>query len=313
MKKEREMRIAENQTIGVAVLLVIISFLSACASAPAPKIAPVQPAPCVEKPVAVTPAPAPAPVAVEPAPAVQPAPEPEPRPASISAEALGLYRSPMEARKPPTDDELLVIDSAKILIGEAPNAKVVVKGKQFTLDCIGTVSAIFYRLDIDVTKDFGKYSGNGVNRLYMTLKDHGVLHRDKYPRTGDVIVWDNTWDANDDGDRTDDPRTHAGVVLAVDEDGTIHYIHENMFKGVIIEMMNLLRPTVASDENGKRLNSGLAIATKSGGPKPEHWLSGDVFNAFGDLLRIKNDLKVAAAGGGEDDLCLARQSTVAFP
>ena len=197
------------------------------------------------------------------------------------------------ARKPPTDDELLVIDSAKTLIGEPPNARVLVKGKQFTLDCIGTVSAIFYRMDIDVTKDFDKYSGNGVNRLYLTLKDLGVLHRDKYPRTGDVIVWDDTWDANGDGDRSDDPRTHAGIVLAVDDDGTIHYVHENLYKGVMIETMNLLQPTVATDASGKRLNSGMAIATVSGGPKPQHWLAGDVFDAFGDVLRIKEDLKVA--------------------
>jgi hypothetical protein len=196
----------------------------------------------------------------------------------------------------PSDDQLQVIASANALIGMLPNAEVVVKGKQFTLDCIGTVSAIFYRMDIDVAKDFGKYSGNGVNRLYMTLKDQGVLHSDKYPRTGDIIIWDNTWDANGDGDRTNDPRTHAGIVLAVDEDGTIHYVHENMFKGVVVEMMNLLQPTLPSDAGGKRLNSGLAISTKPGGPKPEHWLAGDVFDAFGDLLRIKERLKVAREG-----------------
>jgi hypothetical protein len=71
------------------------------------------------------------------------------------------YRSPEEARKPPTKDELEVIASAETLVGEPPNAKVVVKGKLFVLDCIGTVSAIFYRMDIDIAKDFAKYPGNG--------------------------------------------------------------------------------------------------------------------------------------------------------
>ena len=37
----------------------------------------------------------------------------------------------------------------------------------------------------------------------------------------DVVFWDNTWDANGDGDRTNDPRTHAGIVLAVDDDRLI--------------------------------------------------------------------------------------------
>jgi hypothetical protein len=83
--------------------------------------------------------------------------------------------------------------------------------------------------------------------------------------------------------------------MAVDDDGTIYYVHENMFKGVMIEVMNLLQPAVASDANGKRLNSSLAIATASGGPKPPRFLSGDVFNAFGDILRIKDYLKVPGA------------------
>jgi hypothetical protein len=273
----------KNRAIKLAYVLASAACLSACASSPAPREAAVQPPP--------------------PTPAAQAAAQPkaEARPASISAESLGLYRDPADARKPPTDDELLVIASAKTLIGQLPNAKVVVKGKQFTLDCIGTVSAIFYRMDIDVTKDFDKYSGNGVNRLYMTLKDLKVLHRDRYPRTGDVIIWDNTWDANGDGDRTNDLNTHAGIVLAVDDDGTIHYVHENLYKGVMIEVMNLLQPSLASDDGGKRLNSGLAIATVAGGAKPERWLSGDVFKAFGDVLRIKGDLKVAASRPGDAD------------
>jgi hypothetical protein len=153
--------------------------------------------------------------------------------------------------------------------------KVVVKDKQFTLNCIGTVSASFYRADIDITKDFDKYTGNDENRLYMTLKDHEVLFKDTYPRPGDVIVWDNTWDANGEGDRTNDPRTHAGLVIPVDDDGTIAYLHENLYAGVVIEFMNLLRPDVAWDENEKRLNSGIAIATKPGGPKPKRWLAGE--------------------------------------
>ena len=69
----------------------------------------------------------------------------------------------------------------------------------------------------------------------------------------------------------------------------------------MIEVMNLLQPSLASDDGGKRLNSGLAIATVAGGAKPERWLSGDVFKAFGDVLRIKGDLKVAASRPGDAD------------
>jgi hypothetical protein len=202
--------------------------------------------------------------------------------------APNLYRSIEDARKPPTDDELCVVTSAQKLLGKPPDAKVTVNGRRFSLDCIGTVSAVFFDMGIDVTKDFNKYSGNGVDRLYKTLKDLKVLHRDKYPRIGDVIIWDNTWDAHHDGYRTYNPRTHTGLVVSVDDDGTIQYMHENLYKGVTVEVMNLLHPSVAWDANGKRLNSGLAIAAKKGGRKPRHWLSGDVFDTFGDVLNVKD-------------------------
>lgn len=259
-------------SFGLSALLLIAALASSCASLPS--FFPPPPSSYPERP-SVNP----------PKPQAEPA---KPGPSSISAAALGLYRSPDEARAAPSKDELLVVDSAKQLVGQPPNAKVVVNGRTFTLDCIGTVCAIYYRLGIDLTKDFSNYSGNGVNCLFMSLKDKGVIHKDQYPRTGDVIFWDNTWDANGDGDRTNDPNTHAGIVLAVDDDGTIYYVHENMYKGVIIEYMNLLLPGVDWDASGKRLNSSLAIATVSGGPKPTHFLSGDVFKAFGDPLTVKS-------------------------
>ena len=213
----------------------------------------------------------------------------------ISAEALGIYRTAEQQQAPPSKDELGIIDSAKTLIGMAPEATVVIHGRQFVLDCIGTVAAIFYRERIDVTKDFSKYSGTGVDRLYKSLESQKVLHSDKYPRPGDVVIWDNTWDANDNGNPNDDPRTHAGVVLAVDEDGTIHYVHENYRRGVIIEVMNLMKPTVYKDDNGKILNSPMAMAPKPGEERAVHWVSGDLFDSFGDVLGARKHYLVAAS------------------
>ncbi len=205
----------------------------------------------------------------------------------ISSGSPGVYRTADQLALPATRDELGVVASARTLLGKPPNAVVVVNGRTFVLDCIGTVSAVYYGIDIDITKDFSKYAGNGVKRFFLTLEARAVLHGDRYPRPGDAIIWDNTWDANGNGDRTDDPLTHAGIVLSVDPDGTISYVHENLYRGVMIESMNLLRPGVARDENGKVLNSGLAIPTVAGGPRPVRWLSGDVFRTFGDVLREK--------------------------
>lgn len=219
-------------------------------------------------------------------PVPQPA-TPTTRPSSISASELGIYRTPAEMKAPPSDDELAIVASAKTLIGKPPEATVIVNGKQFVLDCIGTVAAIYYGMDIDITKDFDRYEGSGVDRLYMSLKNRHVLHKDKLPRPGDVVVWDNTWDANGNGNKNDDPRTHAGLVLAVDEDGTIHYVHENYRRGVIVEVMNLLKPDVYQDDAGKTLNSPLAMAPPPGAARAEHWVAGDLFDTFGDVLKLK--------------------------
>ncbi len=285
-------------SLAIAAFILTVS----CASTPVPPATPASPAApaTTTAPAATVPAQKPAAAAAAQAPVT----DTEPAPAGsslVSAEALGIYRTEEQQQQPPSTDELAVIASAKTLLGKPPDAKVNVNGKGFTLDCIGTVSAIYYALSLDVTKDFSLYTGNGVNRLYMTLKERDALHADKYPRPGDVIIWDNTWDVHGDGDRIHDPRTHAGIVLAVDPDGTIHYVHENLYKGVVIETMNLLRPTDSRDESGKLINSGLAIASKSGGPKPVHALSGDVFNCFGDVLGMRDYFYVDLAQGGGPD------------
>ena len=208
-----------------------------------------------------------------------------------------VYRTQEQIGRPLTTDERAVLASANTLMGKAPDAMVNVNGRTFTLDCIGTVSAIFYGMNVDVQADFSRYSGNGVTRLYESLRALNVLHKDTYPRPGDVIFWDNTWDANGNGRLTDDPRTHAGVVLAVDADGTIHYVHEHVVKGVIVEAMNLLHPDDYYGPNGKIYNNALAMNSGiSRKVNPVHWVSGDLWNSFGDVLRVKSHFSVALLG-----------------
>jgi hypothetical protein len=184
-----------------------------------------------------------------------------------------------------------------------------VNGRTFVLDCIGTVSALFYGMNIDVQADFPRYSGNGVRRLYMSLAALHALHGDLYPRPGDIIFWNNTWDANGNGDLTDDPMTHAAVVLSVDDDGTIHYVHEHVTKGVVVEVMNLVHPRDYYDPQGRIINN--AIALNSGISRknnPPHWTSGDLWDSFGDILRVRGHFAVAEAPAAlqpPEDLLLA--------
>jgi hypothetical protein len=220
-----------------------------------------------------------------------------------SAPGLRAYRTAARLAAPLSADELAVLASAKELVGLPPEAKVLVNGRSYTLDCIGTVSAIYYKVGIDVQKDFAKFEGNGVRRLFKSLEARGAIHRDRIPRPGDVIVWDNTWDANGDGDRGNDPYTHAGIVVSVSPDGTMRYVHEHIRRGIVVESMNLLRPADYYGEDGSVINSALAMSSGVGRKdNPPHWTSGDLWEAFGDVLREREHFR--AALGGFDEAAL---------
>lgn len=172
---------------------------------------------------------------------------------------------------------LLVVEGARSLIGKAA---VVVKGKVFPNDCTGVVRAAYWYAGIDLARDFSKYSGNGVRRIFRTLEDNNLLYITNAPLPGDIIFWDNTYDRNEDGE-WNDPLTHVGVVVAVSGGGQIEYVHANYRKGIVIEYMNLTDPdTNAKKVGGKSLviNSAMRM---SGQIVNEMWLSSHLLSAFG--------------------------------
>lgn len=177
-----------------------------------------------------------------------------------------------------------LVDYALTLVGRETYSKVMVKDRQFTLDCIGTLSAIFYSAGIDIREEFHRYGGNGVSRFYYTLKERELLFREKSPEPGDVIFWDNTWDKNEDGQFGNDPLTHAGLVIKTEPDGTIHYLHANYVYGIVVEVMNLKRPSLRVDENGKRINTAMHVDSGNSTKRPKRWLSGDLFKEYGRVV-----------------------------
>ncbi len=190
---------------------------------------------------------------------------------------------------PQEDDKILDLqkrleEAAQTFIGKKVNSKVMVNDKDFSLDCIGTVAALYYSIGYDIQKDSWNYSGNGVSRLYESLSDKGLLTQDKTPEVGDIIFWDHTWDRNGDGVIGNDPLTHSGIVVKTEEDGTIHYLHANYYYGIVIEFMNLLHPDVYRDENGKTLNSPLFDGSNSR-KHPPKWLAGDLWRDHGRILK----------------------------
>lgn len=176
-----------------------------------------------------------------------------------------------------------VVASGKNLLGLAPDSLVTVNGRQFMLDCIGTLSAAWWGAGYDLQKEFPRYTGNGVLRLYNSLKDHAALAPLAALKPGDIVFWENTYDRNGDGKLYNDGITHAGMVVSVDDDGTVAYLHESVTRGVVISYLNTLHPDTAFSPTGKLWNSPMFLGSGYGKPKnPPHWLSGDLVKAFAD-------------------------------
>jgi hypothetical protein len=166
--------------------------------------------------------------------------------------------------------------------------QLVVRGRRFNMDCTGVVLAIYWYAGIDLARDFNRFTGNGVSRIYRTLERRDLLYSTPSPLVGDIIFWDNTYDENEDA-RWNDPLSHVGMVVRVDDDGTITYVHYHIRNGISNDFMNLRSPGVQSQiEDGrmKVINSPLRLAIP-GRPHPPDWLSGQLYRnlGMGYLLR----------------------------
>ena len=170
-------------------------------------------------------------------------------------------------------------EGGKYVLGKR---RLVIRGRRFNMDCTGAVLAIYYYAGIDLTRDFDRYSGNGVMRLYSSLKAQELIYETQLPVTGDIIFWDNTYDRNRDG-RWNDALTHVGMVMNASRDGTIEYVHLNYRKGIVIEYMNLRQPEVHEQlERGRMriVNSPMRMI-QPGRNHPQQWLSGQLYKSFG--------------------------------
>ena len=185
----------------------------------------------------------------------------------------------------PNNKAKKVVEKAKKLIGKK-NYRFI-QGAYFPWDCSGTILALHYLAGIDLKKSFLKYQGNGVKRLYaIAKKERKILYTEKFPLPGDVIFWDNTYDKNKNK-KWDDELIHIGIVIAVDKDGTIDYIHLNYITGVVIAHMNLFHPNVKTvKRNGKTItiNSPMRMR-KDIYLNPKKYLSSHLFRSFGRLYK----------------------------
>ena len=200
---------------------------------------------------------------------------------NTSSETPGTEERVYKRRTRASVDESLsrlrVVEGARSLIGADV---LTVKGKTFPYDCTGLVRAAYWYAGIDLTKDFSKYTGNGVTRIYRTLESDGLLYTPEVPAPGDIIFWDNTYDRNEDG-MWNDPLTHVGIVVDVSYQGQIKYVHANYRKGIVPEYMNLRNPdTNTKTVFGKTVTVNSAMRMK-GQVVNAKWLSSHLLREFG--------------------------------
>jgi cell wall-associated NlpC family hydrolase len=150
--------------------------------------------------------------------------------------------------------------------------------RNYTLDCSGVVLAIYYNAGIELEKCYSMYTGNGVKRIYSCLRDNKLIFNTKSPEPGDLIFWDNTYDRDGDG-KFNDYFSHIGMVISVDEEGTIIYVHHNYRQGIIYERMNLYKPDDTS------LNSPMRM--RGSPPAPEgQYLASHLVRVFGRAWQL---------------------------
>lgn len=154
--------------------------------------------------------------------------------------------------------------------------ELLVEGRSFSFDCSGVIYAVSYRSGLDIQSLIMNYSGNGVKRIFLLMEENQAIHPNN-PQVGDLIFWDNSYDKNGNGLR-DDPLTHIGMVVQVDDDGLVHFIHYHYRLGVVKAFLDL------NDPGNLERNS--PMRAKGDSNHENGWSAAHLFRAYGRLDSI---------------------------
>lgn len=171
-----------------------------------------------------------------------------------------------------------IADTAARLVG----ARTVRSGNRFiSYDCAGITRALFLAQGIDLYGGTPSEQITGVRRIHAYISQHGRIHRGPDVSRGDLVFFDNTWDANDDG-IDNDFLTHVGVIETVESDGTIVFISRTA-SAIERYRMNLRWPSSATAD-GRMVNNFLR-RKRPGDPPERAYLTGQLFASFGSLQK----------------------------
>jgi hypothetical protein len=152
-------------------------------------------------------------------------------------------------------------------------------GRRIEYDCAGVTRAVYLKHGIDLYESrTADPRASGVRLIYNHIRERGTLHQGPAVRPGDLVFFDNTWDADHD-DKTNDRLTHVGIVERQDRDGTITFI--SRVAGTVQRYrMNLGLPHVSRTADGKILNDHLRRKHRHD-PPGTRYLTGELFAGFG--------------------------------
>ncbi len=172
---------------------------------------------------------------------------------------------------------------AKTAVRLLGRSRVEVGGRRYPADCSGLVRGVYATQRVDLYGGLGELDGgNGVGRIYSHVVQHGRIHYGPAVHPGDLVFFHNTWDFNHDG-LPNDPLTHVGIVEQVERDGTVTFVSW-VSTGIKRYRMNLQRPHIHKTAKGRILNDYMRRKGR-GDPKNMQYLTGQLFAAFGTVVR----------------------------
>ena len=142
-------------------------------------------------------------------------------------------------------------------------------------DCSGYICSVLTRAGVPL-------EGN-TSSLWNMAEQLRVTHQRKVPKVGDLVFFDNTYDRDGNG-KADDELTHIGLVVAIDNDGTMTIAHGGTSAGRSTIAMNLRLPYLHETADRRELN-GYLRAVHPNEPSGVGHLTSELFRGFASVRK----------------------------